>query len=131
MERYTFRRGPRRLSRRSASGTQSDNFPEEGRICYLDGELFIDMGHERISSHVFLKTAIAKALDDLVDELGLGRFIADGVRIVNDKGNFSAEPDGCYFNWDAVDSGRITLRRATTAMTSRKLSELPTWLWKS
>src|SRR5437660_12783723 len=62
---------------------ESDDFPEEGRICYLDGELFIDMGHERISSHVFLKTAIAKALDDMVDELDLGQFIADGARIVN------------------------------------------------
>lgn len=91
---------------------RSDDFPEEGRICYLDGELFIDMGHERISSHVFLKTAIAKALDDLADELDLGRFIADGVRFVNEKGNFSAEPDGCYFNWEAVDSGRIRLRQS-------------------
>ena len=91
---------------------ESDDFPEEGRICYLDGELFIDMGHERISSHVFLKTAIAKALDDLADELDLGRFVANGVRIVNEKGNFSAEPDGCYFNWEAVDSGRVRLRQS-------------------
>ena len=36
---------------------ESDDFPEEGRICYLAGELFIDMGHERISSHIFLKSA--------------------------------------------------------------------------
>lgn len=90
----------------------SDNFPEEGRICYLAGELFIDMGHERVSSHVFLKTAIAKVLDDLMESADLGQFIADGVRIVSKRADFSAEPDACYFDWEALDTGRITVRKS-------------------
>jgi Uma2 family endonuclease len=90
----------------------SADFPEEGRICYLDGELFIDMGHERISSHVSLKTALTQALADLAGELDLGQFFGDGARVVSENGNYSAEPDGCYVTWAAVEEGRVSLQES-------------------
>lgn len=91
---------------------ESDEFPEEGRICYLAGELFIDTGHERISSHVSLKTALARALDALAEEIDLGQFFGDGARIVSEDGDYSAEPDGCYVTWAAVKEGRVALRES-------------------
>ena len=91
---------------------ESDDFPEEGRICYLDGELFVDMGHERISSHVSLKTALTQVLADLAEEMDIGQFFGDGARVVSTNAKISAEPDGCYLTWDAVESGRVKLRKS-------------------
>jgi Uma2 family endonuclease len=90
----------------------SDDFPEEGRICYLAGELYIDMGHDRISSHVALKTAIDEILNALARETDLGRFFGDGCRIVDEDGDYSAEPDGCFLTWEAVEEGRVELRES-------------------
>jgi len=90
----------------------SDDFPEEGRICYLAGELFIDMGHERISSHVSLKTTLSRMLDELAEEIGVGQFFGDGVRVVNFAADLSAEPDGCYVTYKSVKSKRVVLKKS-------------------
>jgi Uma2 family endonuclease len=91
----------------------SDEFPEEGRICYLGGELFIDMGHERISSHVALKTVLTEILSALIRELRTGRFLGDGVRVVNENAELSSEPDACFFSWSAVKDGRVHLQKSS------------------
>jgi len=89
----------------------SDDFPEEGHISYLAGEIFIDMGHERISSHVDLKGEIFHRLKSLVEELGTGQLFTDGSRVVNDTADLSSEPDCCFFTWESVRSGRVVLQR--------------------
>ena len=88
----------------------SDDYPEEGRICYLAGELDIDMGHEQIDTHVALKTAIARFLSVLSEEIHQGEFFGDGCRVVSEAGDISAEPDGCYVTKEAVDEGRVELQ---------------------
>jgi Uma2 family endonuclease len=90
----------------------SDDFPDEGRICYLAGELYIEMGHERISSHVTLKTTIARILEDLAITTDVGQYFGDGCRLVDEDGDYSAEPDGCYLTWEAVEEGRVELRES-------------------
>jgi len=90
----------------------SDDFPEEGRICYLAGEVYVEMGHERLSSHVNLKTALARVLDALAEKLSLGQYFGDGVRLVNEEADFSSEPDGCYVTWSSVKDGRVSLRES-------------------
>jgi Uma2 family endonuclease len=88
----------------------SDSFPEEGRISYIDGEIFIDMGHERLSSHVTLKTELARALAALADELNVGQFMTDGCRVVREEAKLSNEPDGVYVRWETVSAGRVKLQ---------------------
>ena len=90
----------------------SDDFPEEGRIEYLGGEIFVDMSHERLSSHVSLKGEFARTLIALVEELDLGQFFTDGVRIVNEGADLSNEPDGCFISWGAVESGRVRFQES-------------------
>jgi Uma2 family endonuclease len=90
----------------------SDDFPEEGRIEFLAGEIIIDMGHERVSSHVSLKGEFARALITLAKELNLGQFFTDGVRVVNEDANLSNEPDGCLVTWEAVRSRRVRLQQS-------------------
>jgi len=89
----------------------SDDFPEDGHISYLAGEIFIDMGHERLSSHVDLKGEIFHRLKSLVEELGTGQLFTDGTRVVNETADLSSEPDCCFFTWDSVKSGRVKLQR--------------------
>ena len=88
----------------------SDSFPEDGCICYLAGELYVDMGHEPISSHVALKTALTEVLNALAVGTDLGQFFGDGGRVVNERAKISAEPDGCYVSFAAVTDGRVKLR---------------------
>src|SRR5438067_1912753 len=87
----------------------SEDFPEEGFICYLGGELFIDFGPERISSHVAVKGEMANTLDALSEELNLGQYFASGCRVVSEEADFSCEPDGCYLTWAAFQEGRVGL----------------------
>jgi Uma2 family endonuclease len=89
----------------------TDDFPEQGRISYLGGEIFIDLGHERISSHVDLKGEIFHRLKLLLEELKIGQFFANGVRLVNDAVELSSEPDGYYISWVTAQSGRVQLQR--------------------
>jgi Uma2 family endonuclease len=91
----------------------TENFPEEGRIVYLAGEIIIDMGHERLSSHVSLKGEFARALITLAQELGIGQFFTDGARVVNETADLSNEPDGCYITQESVTSSRVQFRRGT------------------
>lgn len=90
----------------------SESFPEEGRISYLAGEIFIDMGHERISSHVALKSDLTEALVALARELKLGRFLTDGCRVVCEEAELSSEPDGVYVTWVAVAEGRVKFQKS-------------------
>jgi Uma2 family endonuclease len=89
----------------------TEDFPEDGRIVYLAGEIIIDMGHERLSSHVSLKGEFARALITLAQEMDVGRFFTDGARVVNETADLSSEPDGCYITWESVASGRVQFRR--------------------
>lgn len=91
----------------------TNDFPEEGRIVYLAGEIVIDMGHERLSSHVALKGEFARALITLAQELDVGQFLTDGARVVNEAADLSAEPDGCYLTWESVATGRVQFRRGS------------------
>jgi Uma2 family endonuclease len=90
----------------------SDEFPDEGRIEFLAGEILIDMSHERISSHVSLKGEFARTLIALAEELNLGQFFTDGVRVVNEEADLSNEPDGCFLTWQAVRDGRVRLQES-------------------
>ncbi len=94
----------------------TDDFPDEGRISYLAGEIFFDMSHERLSSHVSLKGEITRALIGVAHDLGVGQFYTDGVRVVNEAADVSHEPDGCYLTWAAVTSGRVELHRSADGL---------------
>jgi Uma2 family endonuclease len=89
----------------------TDSFPEDGRISYLAGEIVIDMGHERISSHVDLKGEIFHRLKALLEEMNIGKYFGDGVRLVNEHADLSSEPDGCFISWDTFAKGGVHLHR--------------------
>ncbi len=89
--------------------TASPDFPETGKIAYLDGEIFIDMSPERLDSHNAVKAEIFSTLYQMVNELDLGKFYPDGARVVHVEANVSNEPDAMFVSWESFDSSRVRL----------------------
>lgn len=87
----------------------SEDFPERGRIDYIDGRIEVDMSPEDFFTHGTLKSEIAGEIKDRVDELDIGHTLIGETRISSVAGNVSAEPDVVVISHEAFDSGRVTL----------------------
>jgi Uma2 family endonuclease len=90
----------------------SDDFPERGKIAYLDGELTIDMSPESLEEHNAVKTEVARVLATLVKSRKLGAFCVDGVLITAKAARLSNEPDAVFFFHETRKSGRVTFTPA-------------------
>jgi Uma2 family endonuclease len=75
---------------------ETDEFPEEGRICWLSDEVWADMSKEQLFTHVALKTEIAAVLSRLVKGGRLGLFLGDGALLVNVDVDFACVPDAVF-----------------------------------
>lgn len=87
----------------------SDEFPEEGRICYLKGEVWVDMSKEQVFSHNQVKTEFFGVLGPLMKSAKLGRFFADGLRLTNEATDLSCVPDGVVIFNESWQQGRVRL----------------------
>lgn len=61
----------------------ADDFPEDGRAWYLQGEVWIDMSKQQIFTHVLVKTEFTIVLGNLVKTASLGLFLGDGALFSN------------------------------------------------
>src|SRR5947209_8677295 len=61
----------------------SDGFPDRGRICYLMGEVWVDMSKEQIFSHVQVKTECTVVLGGLAKGREMGLYFTDGLLLCN------------------------------------------------
>jgi len=82
---------------------QSDDFPESGRICYLDGEVWIDMSKEQLFTHAGLKGEVASVLLTLVKREKLGRLFPDGVLLSSVEADISSQPDATFVSFAALE----------------------------
>ena len=87
----------------------SEDFPEYGRICYLEGEVWIDMSKEQLYTHNKLKTRYYIVLGTLVDAEKLGDFFSDGVSVVHPDADLSAVPEAVFLSNETLASGRVRL----------------------
>jgi Uma2 family endonuclease len=87
----------------------SEEFPDTGRICYLDGSVWVDMSKEQLFSHNQVKGEYSRVLSTLVLEEQEGRFFPDGVLLTNIAADLSTQPDGTYVLHRSILSGRIRL----------------------
>jgi Uma2 family endonuclease len=88
---------------------KSDQYPERGRICFLDQEIFIDMSPEELKTHVKVKTEVGYALVGLNKKRKLGQLYGDGTLVTNVQANLSTIPDATFFLWESLDAGRVRL----------------------
>jgi Uma2 family endonuclease len=89
--------------------TDSEEFPEEGRIYYLQGEVWVDMSREQLYTHNLVKTELTMVLSKLVKVNRWGLFFSDGARLTNVPADLSAVPDGVFLSDEALDAGRVRL----------------------
>jgi Uma2 family endonuclease len=87
--------------------TEEDSFPNQGRIDYLAGEIWIDMSEEQIYSHNQVKTEFTFVLTGLAKASRLGRFYQDGLRIEHPETDLAAVPDGVYISRNRLETLRI------------------------
>jgi Uma2 family endonuclease len=84
---------------------RSDEFPETGRIAFLNGIIWVDVSMEQVFSHVDVKTEIATVLRSLVRQEDHGYLFADGTLVFHPGAGVSNEPDACFISYESVQSG--------------------------
>lgn len=87
----------------------SPEFPEKGRIDFIDGTIEVDMSPENVFFHGTIKVRLVVEIQTRVDELQLGHVLSDCSRVSNEAANLSAKPDILVIAQDAIDSGRVRL----------------------
>lgn len=86
---------------------ESDEFPESGRIDFLDGEISVDMSPESLYTHGALKVEITATLVELVTRAGRGDVQTDSCRFRSQFAGVSTEPDVMVLLNETLESGRV------------------------
>jgi Uma2 family endonuclease len=87
----------------------SDSFPEQGRLCFLDGAVWVDTGMEQLFTHNQVKNEIAFVLTGLAKKNRLGRYFPDGIQFVNLEAGISSQPDGTFISHAGLRDQRVKL----------------------
>jgi len=86
---------------------ESDDFPENGRIDYLEGNVYVDMSPEDLYTHSSPKTAITLTLGRLVVDPDLGELHIDRTRNISRFVGLSVEPDLVMVLLDSLRQGKV------------------------
>jgi Uma2 family endonuclease len=86
--------------------TDTEEFPEEGRIGFFCGKVWADMSKEQVFTHNQVKAEVSFAIRGLLKQSESGRFFPDGLRIMNVPAEISNVPDGTYVSFDTLRAGR-------------------------
>jgi Uma2 family endonuclease len=81
------------------------DFPDEGRVCFLQGNIWIDMSKEDLFSHNQVKAEYNSVLYQLARKDGSGLHFPDSVRFTNVDAVISNRPDGLFVSWESLRSG--------------------------
>lgn len=87
--------------------TYSQDFPDQGKITFVDGRILIDMSPERYESHNKIKAALNAVIYSLVEGNDLGEYYPDGARFKHEQANISNEPDAMFAAWETLENLRL------------------------
>jgi Uma2 family endonuclease len=87
----------------------SDDFPETGRICYLNDIVWVDLSKEQVFTHNQVKQEFNVVIGGLIKAQRLGRFFPDGLLLTNDRAQLACQPDGAFVSRQSLKSWRIRL----------------------
>lgn len=87
--------------------------PEDARVFWIGGEVWVDKSNEQIFTHVDVKTEFVRVLANLSIEQDLGRMRADGALYSNDDANISVNPDAIFVSHTSREEGRVTFVRGS------------------
>jgi Uma2 family endonuclease len=83
----------------------SDGFPERGHLCFVNGEILIDMSPERIDTHSFVKLQVSTVLALLIKTIRTGYVLPDRTLLSNEQAGVSTEPDAMFVSRDSLSKG--------------------------
>lgn len=86
---------------------RSDQFPEQGGISWLAGEIWVDISLGNLFAHNQVKGAICATLDLLARKNRLGCLFHDRTLLSHEAAGLSTEPDGLFIAYDSVRAGRV------------------------
>ena len=89
--------------------TEMDEFPEKGRICYLAGEVWVDLSKEQIFTHNQIKQEYYHRVDGIIRADRLGRWYPYGVYVTNVAIALAVKPDGCFASNASRENGDVRL----------------------
>jgi Uma2 family endonuclease len=81
----------------------SDEFPQQGRLDYIKGEVWVDMSKEQVFTHVLVKTRITAVLSELVEANEWGLLLGDGIFLTNVDADIAVNPDVLYASNEALE----------------------------
>jgi Uma2 family endonuclease len=94
---------------------ESDEYPLNGWISYLDGTIWVDPSMEEFLTHNRVKQAYNGLFFSLLAQHPVGCFVPDRMLLVNEAANLSTEPDGLFYLWTTMQAGRLNLVRGKKA----------------
>ena len=89
----------------------TDEFPDNGRVSYLNGGVWVDMSKEQVFSDNQVKQEYSRTLGNLAKGQSLGRYYPDGLRLSNIPADISNQADGTFVSRKSLQSGRARLVR--------------------
>src|SRR4051812_38573297 len=89
--------------------TGADDFPEQGRVWWLKGEVWVDMSREQIFTHLAVKNEFFFVLTGLVKAGLLGLFLPDGLLLSNFAADVCGNPDATFISQETLRSDRVRL----------------------
>lgn len=110
----------------------SDDFPEHGRICFLDGEIHIDMSPDELENHNKVRGAIDFGITKLNDAEDIGEYFLDGAFVTNKVANLATVPDGTFVKWETSASGQVRfIQRKDRAGEYVEIQGTPDWIFEA
>lgn len=88
---------------------RSGDVPDDLRVCYINGIVWMDPMSERAFSHNRIKTLVAAVVMPFVEEQRLGTYFGDGMSYTNGPELFTSVPDGMFVSHAAMDTRRVWL----------------------
>jgi Uma2 family endonuclease len=89
--------------------TDCDDFPQDGRIWWLCGEVWADMSKEQIFTHIAVKTEITAVTYGIAKKGKLGIVLGDGLLLSNFAADISGNPDMTFLLNETLRSDAIRL----------------------
>ena len=87
----------------------SGGFPEDGKVCFINGKVWVDLSYEEFSAHNAVRTEVGAVLANLMKETKFGRFVPEGMRYGHLGTQLATEPDGMVVSHAAFTDGRVRL----------------------
>jgi Uma2 family endonuclease len=91
-------------------------FPDEGKICFINGKVWVDLSMEEFSSHNVVRAELGRVLANLMKQTKFGRFVPEGMRYGHLETELSTEPDGMVVSFEALRNGTVRLVGGETGM---------------